>query len=312
MRPKLGIYLPIYGGWVRSAPLEETDVTYEYAKKVALRAESIGIDSLWVPDHLLNPIKGESAKSLEAWTTLTAIASVTEKIELFHTCLCQGFRYPGILAKMCSTIADISEGRFSLVLGAGWFKREFDAYGIPWHEHDDRVDRGREQIEIIKKFWSEPRFSYGGSFYQIVDGVMEPKPEENPAVWWAGESEKSRTLTADLTDGWLMRGANVQTVSERIIDMKSRLQERGRRSIQYAMPGLMFVDETDEKALGKLKALVQGDPTSLCESGFIGAPETIAAKVRRLGEAGLDYVIFQISPALELLELIDKEILPRL
>ena len=312
MRPKLGIYLPVYGGWVRGAPLEEADVTYEYAEKVALRAEEIGIDSVWVPDHLLNPIKGESEKSLEAWTTLAAIAGVTERIELFHTCLCQGFRYPGVLAKMCATIADISKGRFRFVLGAGWFEREFHAYGIPWHAHDDRVDRGREQIEIMKRFWSEARFSYSGRFYEILDGVMEPKPEKMPAVWWAGESERSRILTADLADGWLMRGADLQTVAERILDMRSRLRERGGRSIQYAMPGLMLADETDEKALGKLKALVRGDPASVQKSAFVGAPETIAAKVRRLGEAGLNYVIFQASPALELLEIIDREILPRL
>lgn len=312
MRPKLGIYLPVYGGWVRNAPLEETEVTHEYCKKVALRAEKIGIDSLWVPDHLLNPIKGESAKSLEAWTTLTAIASVTEKIELFHTCLCQGFRYPSVLAKMCASIAEISKGRFRFALGAGWFKREFDAYDIPWHEHDDRVDRGREQIEIIKKLWSEPRFSYRGRFYEIPDGVMEPKPEKMPEVWWAGESERSRTLTADLADGWLMRGADVQTVTDRIVDMRSRLRERGGKSIQYAMPGLMFADETDQKAFGKLKRLVSGDPASLQNSGFVGAPETIAAKIRRLHQAGLDYVILQVSPALELLETIEKEILPRL
>ena len=86
---------------------------------------------------------------------------------------------------------------------------------------------------------------------------MEPKPEKMPAVWWAGESERSRRLTADLADGWLMRGADVQTVTERIIDVKSRLQERGRKSIQYAMPGLVFVDETDEKALDKLKKTIE-------------------------------------------------------
>ena len=313
MKAKLGIYLPVYGGWVRNAPYEEGEVTYEYVEKVALKAEEIGIDSVWVPDHLLNPIKGEMARSLEAWTTLTAIAAATEKVELFHTCVCQAFRYPGVLAKMCATIADISKGRFRFVLGAGWFKREFDAHGIPWHEHDERVDRGREQIEIIRRFWTEPRFSYKGRFYEIVDGVMEPKPEKMPAVWWAGESERSRALIADLADGWLMRNADIQTVTQRIDDMKIRLQERGRKPIQYAMPSLVFADETDEKALGKLSALVGGDVeilNSVRKSGFVGCPETIVEKVKRLDESGLDYIIFQTSPAFELLKIIGEQILP--
>ena len=146
-------------------------------------------------------------KSLEAWTTLTALAAITRKVELFHTTLCQGFRYPAVLAKMCATLDDVSNGRFRFALGAGWFKREFQSYGVPWDEdHDTRIDRAREQIEIIKALWTQPTTNYKGRFYEIVNGVLEPKPlqKPHPPIWWGGQSEKSRQLVADLADGWLM------------------------------------------------------------------------------------------------------------
>jgi len=103
---KIGLYLPVYGGWFpsrKSAKVEADGVyfekedekppTYDCVRKVALEAEKIGIDSLWIPDHMLNPIKGENAPSLEAWTLATAIAEVTEKVIIAHTTLCEAFRY---------------------------------------------------------------------------------------------------------------------------------------------------------------------------------------------------------------------------
>jgi alkanesulfonate monooxygenase SsuD/methylene tetrahydromethanopterin reductase-like flavin-dependent oxidoreductase (luciferase family) len=69
------------------------------------------------------PIKGEQEKSLQAWTTLTALSVITKKVERLHTTLFQGFRYPAVLAKMCATLEDVSHGRFRFALRAGWFER---------------------------------------------------------------------------------------------------------------------------------------------------------------------------------------------
>jgi FMNH2-dependent dimethyl sulfone monooxygenase len=107
---------------------------------------------------MLNSIKGEREPSLEAWTTLTAIAAQTNRIELFHTTICQGFRYPAVLAKMAATLDDVSGGRFRFSIGSGWYQREFQAYGAPWYDHDTKIDIAREQVEIIKSLWTQPRF----------------------------------------------------------------------------------------------------------------------------------------------------------
>ena len=131
LKAKLGIYLPMFGGWIKGAPIEEPEISFKYVLKVALKVEELGIHPLWMSDHLLNPIKGEAVPCLETWTTLTGIATLTKKIKLFHGALCQYFRYPLVLAEMSSTLFEISKHRFKLCLGAGWYKREFEAFGIP-------------------------------------------------------------------------------------------------------------------------------------------------------------------------------------
>jgi FMNH2-dependent dimethyl sulfone monooxygenase len=115
---------------------------------------------------------------------------------------------------MCATLSDISNGRFRLSLGAGWFKREFEAYGVPWHDHDDRIDRAREQLEIIKGLWVKHVFNYKGKYYGIDNGILEPKPAKEIPVWWAGESEKSRELVADMADGWLIGNSTEEQLKE--------------------------------------------------------------------------------------------------
>ncbi len=200
-------------------------------------------------------------------------------------------------------------------LGAGWFKREFEAYGIPWHDHDDRIDRAREQVEIIERLWTKRVFSYKGKYYEIKDGVLEPKPKEEIPVWWAGESEKSRELTADLTDGWLMGNSTEEQIKEKIADMEKRLKRRGRSNIQYAVPGHIFVDDEDKKAQERVKNLLRGNAAALnrvLETGFVGSPETVAEKIEKITETGVNYIIFQAAPATDVLDILKEKILPLL
>ena len=82
---RLGLYLPVYGGWLRRAAEHEDPPTYDYVRRVALRAEEMGLHSLWIPDHLLNPIKGAAAPSLEAWTLAAAVAASTTNVVVAHT-----------------------------------------------------------------------------------------------------------------------------------------------------------------------------------------------------------------------------------
>ncbi len=314
MKTKLGIYIPVYGGWVRGVKENEELPSFRYAADSAKKAEEIGIHSIWVPDHMLNPIKGEHEPSLEAWTTLTALAAITKHVELFHTTICQGFRYPAVLAKMCSTLDDVSSGRFRLSIGSGWYMREFQAYGAPWHDHDTKIDVAREQIEIIKSLWTNPTTNYKGKFYEIIDGVLEPKPVQKPhiPIWWGGESKKSMELAADLADGWLISASTLEEAEEKIRRMRILLDERGRKNILYAIPGQIYLGESDDEARSQVKRVVGENENvykNILARGFVGSASTIAERVHRLSELGFNYTIFQPTPALETLSRMGKHLL---
>lgn len=319
---KVDIYLPVYGGWLPGrgsgkAKTSETyfgkekekDPTYDYVKRVSLKAEKIGIDSLWIPDHMLNPIKGEQTPSLEAWTLATAIAEVTQRVIIVHTTLCEAFRYPAVLAKQVTTLNEISGGRFWLSIGAGWFKREYEAFGLPFYKHDERVDRAKEAIQIIKKLWGEDNVTLHGKYYSITNGIIEPKPDPRPPIWYAGMSEASRNLVAEEADGWLMRGCSFEEAQENIADMRERLKKKGRSKIEFAIPALTFIRGTDKEAKNIVEQVTGGRKNTLdhtLDTGLVGSHETVAQKIKKLESIGINHVLLQLTPTLTELQNVKK------
>jgi len=299
---EFGVYLPVYGGWLRGAPVEEPEISCSYVIKVAQEAEALGFDSVWVPDHMLNPLKGEDEAALESWTVLTAVAATTKRIKLAHTTLCQAFRYPAVLAKMAATLDELSGGRFIFSIGAGWFRREFEAYGLPWYEHDERIEQAEEQIRLIKLLWTQDRVDFEGKYYKIVGGIVKPKPVQKPRppIWYGGESERSRQLVAREADVWLMRGGSPEETARKISDMQARLQGR---AIEYALPAMVFIGESEAQAEEKLRRRAQGaDPAVLdrtLRTGMIGTARRLKQYIQEFERIGVKYLLLQFSHTLE-------------
>lgn len=103
--------------------------------RIAKEAEHLGYDSVWVSDHFISP--SGRPYGLEAWTVLSAIASSTKKIRLGTYVLCNQFRHSSLLAKMASTLDNISKGRLDLGIGAGWLRDEHVAFGFGWDKHSE-------------------------------------------------------------------------------------------------------------------------------------------------------------------------------
>jgi FMNH2-dependent dimethyl sulfone monooxygenase len=310
MALKIGIYLPIYGGWYPNQVQEEEKLpSFEYVKQVAQEAERIGIDSLWIPDHLLNPIKGEDAPSLEAWTLATAVLEATEKVYVAHTTLCEAFRYPAVLAKSAATLNEISESRLWLSLGAGWYKREFESYGLSFMDHKERIARAKETLQIIKKMWEEESVNYKGKYYSVTKGTLEPKPDPLPFIWYAGMTDESQELAAEEADGWLMKSSNLEEAQEHIIDMQKRLKKYNRDNIELAIPALTFVRETDEEAKKHVEYLL-GDEKEILfdtlDTGLVGSYESAAEKIAQLEDMGIEHIILKLTPILRELQNVKK------
>src|SRR3954447_10537840 len=147
---------------------------------LARQAEAVGFDSIWLGDHLLYDLPDGSTRGpYEAWTTLAAIAAVTDRVEIGPLVASTSFHAPPMLAKQAATVDAISQGRLIVGLGAGWNRREFDAFGFPY---DKRVSRFEEALTIITDLLREGRTTFHGEFYEVDDCVLDPRPEQSPPI----------------------------------------------------------------------------------------------------------------------------------
>jgi alkanesulfonate monooxygenase SsuD/methylene tetrahydromethanopterin reductase-like flavin-dependent oxidoreductase (luciferase family) len=160
---KIGIQLPEV----------EREVTWPELWAMTRLIEDSGLDSVWVGDHLLYEQDGEWVGPWEAWTTLSALAAVTDRIELGPLVAATPFHAPAMLAKKAATLDEISGGRFILGLGAGWNATEFAAFGFPY---DNRVSRFAEAFTIIRTLLSEGEIDFHGEYYDVSDCKIVPRP----------------------------------------------------------------------------------------------------------------------------------------
>ena len=143
-------------------------------------ADDLGIDSAFVFDHFI-PIRSDpSGPCLEGWTLLSALLAKTERIHGGILVTGNTYRHPAVLAKMASTVDQVSGGRLVLGMGAGWFELEHRAYGIPFHTPGGRARRLAESVEIVKRLFTEPRVSFAGKYYRLEDAPFEPKGVQRP------------------------------------------------------------------------------------------------------------------------------------
>jgi alkanesulfonate monooxygenase SsuD/methylene tetrahydromethanopterin reductase-like flavin-dependent oxidoreductase (luciferase family) len=149
--------------------------TWPQVRAFGEHAEAVGLDSLWVCDHLLSGPSDDSADGIhEGWTIMAALAATTRRVELGQLVMCTSFRHPALLAKMATTADTVSGGRLILGLGAGWYDPEYQAFGYPT---DHRVGRFEEAIRIIGPLLRGERVTLAGSYYQVRDAVLRLPPD---------------------------------------------------------------------------------------------------------------------------------------
>ncbi|HET6550910.1 MAG TPA: LLM class flavin-dependent oxidoreductase, partial [Solirubrobacter sp.] len=163
-------------------PEVERDVRWPEYLAMARAAEEVGFDSIWLGDHLLydDPERGP----WEAWTLLAALAAATERVTLGPLVACLGFHPPGLIAKMAATVDEVSGGRFVLGVGAGWNRREFDAFGLPY---DRRVARFEEAFAIVRALLAGERVTLAGQFHTADDAILLP-PLRRPVPLMIGSN----------------------------------------------------------------------------------------------------------------------------
>jgi alkanesulfonate monooxygenase SsuD/methylene tetrahydromethanopterin reductase-like flavin-dependent oxidoreductase (luciferase family) len=140
---------------------------------MARRADEVGFDSIWIPDHLTHKFEGIPEYGIwECWSLMCGLAAVTSRVEIGSWVLCVSFRNPALIAKMADTLEEISAGRLRLALGAGWHKPEYDAFGFPF---DHRIGRFEEALTIIHGLLRDGRIDFQGRFSEARDCELRPR-----------------------------------------------------------------------------------------------------------------------------------------
>ena len=169
---------------------------------MAVAAEEVGFDSVWVGDHLIydTPETGRRGP-WEAWTQLAALAQATTRVELGPLVAATAFHAPAMLAKKAVTVDEISGGRLILGLGAGWNENEFAAFGFPY---ESRVSRFEEAFQLIRRLVAGERVTHHGKYYDVVDSeILPPGPRKGgPPLLIGSIGPRMLSITLPYVAAW--------------------------------------------------------------------------------------------------------------
>ncbi|MGH2758449.1 MAG: TIGR03619 family F420-dependent LLM class oxidoreductase [Actinomycetota bacterium] len=198
----VGVALPHYGS-------PGHDPALDRVVEIARECERLGFDSVWMSDHIVFDLSkyGGSADpvgSLEPMSTLSVLATQTDRVRLGTMVLCNEFRHPVQLAKEAATVDVASGGRLELGLGAGWYEPEFARSGIPFPRPGVRLERLGESVDILKGLFEGGPLSYAGDHYRLEEAIARPLPVQRPrpTIWVGGKGDRALRVVAGVADGW--------------------------------------------------------------------------------------------------------------
>jgi alkanesulfonate monooxygenase SsuD/methylene tetrahydromethanopterin reductase-like flavin-dependent oxidoreductase (luciferase family) len=281
---KIGLELPVAERRARNDIPGWADI-----RAMALRAEELSFDSIWVEDHLLLRPEGQEPQGLwECWSVVAALAAVTNRVEIGTYVACTAFRNPALLAKMADTVDEISGGRLILGLGAGWNETDFTAFGFPF---DHIVSRFEEALTIIRTLLREGRIDHAGTYYTARDCELRPRGPRpaGPPILVGANGPRMLDITARLADAW--NGASNSAAA--YAPLRERVDAAciaaGRDPASLARTAAVLVDFTHG----------QGIPSSFNPSRLpplSGSPEQIASTLHDLAAAGVSYAQITTIP----------------
>ncbi|MCJ2120542.1 pyrimidine utilization protein A [Methylobacterium sp. J-001] len=277
----VGVFIPIgNNGWLLSENAPQYRPSFELNKQITLKAEGYGLD------FALSMIKlrGFGGKTefwdhnLESFTLMAGLAAVTTRIKLFATAatLCMP---PAIVARMAATIDSISDGRFGLNLVTGWQKPEYDQMGLwPGKAYfSKRYDYLAEYAQILRELWETGASDLKGTFFQMNDCRLSPRPQAAMKIICAGQSGAGLDFTARYADYnfCLGKGLNTPTAFAPVVERLAEASAKtGRQVTAYAL-FMIIADETDAAALATWAHYKAGaDTEAIAWLGIQGAADT--------------------------------------
>jgi probable F420-dependent oxidoreductase len=268
-------------------PEVEREVRWPEFASMALAAEEQGFDSVWVGDHYLYRDDGRPERGpWEAWTLLAGVAAVTERVRLGPLVACAGFHAPAVLAKAAATVDEISGGRLTFGIGAGWNQVEFEAFGLPF---DHRASRFEEAIGVIHGLLAGERVTLHGRWVDLDDAVLLPPPARRPPIMVG--SKGPRVLAAalpyvDVWNAWFDDYANSPEgfgTLNGLIDDACRGAGRDPGAVERSACVYVVLDPAGASRPPDVPPVQ-------------GTPEAVAQTLRAFAAAGADEAILVVEP----------------
>lgn len=259
-------------------------------REIAAHCEQTGWDCVYFADHFMPNGPGPAALDgdmLECWSVIAALAAAVPRIQLAPLVTSVTYRHPAVLAKIASAVDQISHGRLTLGVGAGWQENEHVAYGIALGTVRERMDRFEEAIQILRSMLSQPRTTFSGRYYQLLDAPCQPAPAQDrlPLLIGGGGERRTLPLAARYADQW-----NTWTTPEQLAHKVSVLtahcEQIGRDpgEIHVSTQALLYLS-TDRKWLDEKRHMSPGQPV------IVGTPGEVADIIARYRDAGADEII---------------------
>jgi alkanesulfonate monooxygenase SsuD/methylene tetrahydromethanopterin reductase-like flavin-dependent oxidoreductase (luciferase family) len=283
----------------------QEDVSWPEWLALAGACERSGISTLFRSDHYLSVVGRRERGSLDAWGTVSALAATTSTLRLGTLVSPVTFRHPSVLAKAAVTADHVSGGgRIELGIGAGWLEDEHARYGFPFPPTGERLEMLEEQIEIVRRQWTETGLEFRGRHYTLEGLDALPKPLRPPNLIVGGRARRrSVALAVRWADEYNLVMMDADEAGERHAAIARACEQAGRDPLTVSlMTGSMVgADDTDLANRARRLAELRGEDASdtgayladLPEHWIVGTADQARERLAQLERAGIERVMLQ-------------------
>jgi len=276
-------------------PEVERVVPWPELRDMALAAEDVGFDSIWLGDHLLYRRPEGGVGPWEAWTTLAGLAEATSRVEIGPLVACTSFHSPAMLAKMAATVDEISGGRLVLGLGAGWNEGDYSAFGFAY---DHRASRFEEAFTIIRTLLRDGYIDFAGEFYEARECTLSPRGAverhpKGPPLMIGSHGERLLRATVPYVDAWNAWHDWFGNVPEGLAPFTAQLDQACRAAGRDPAE----VERSATVLLGLTGGVGRRTEHARPTPPLRGAPGQVAGVLRRYAsEAGIGHLQLVLDP----------------
>lgn len=284
---------------------------------VAVHCEQAGWDGVYFADHFMpngpgpEPLDGNV---MECWSVIAALAATVPRIRLAPLVTSVTYRHPTVLANIAASVDQISQGRLTLGIGAGWQENEHAAYGLALGTIRERMDRFEEAVQILHGMLGQPRTTFAGQYFQLRDAPNQPAPVQDrlPLLIGGGGERRTLRIAAQYADHW-NSWTTPEVLAHKVSVLREHCEQVGRDpdQIHVSTQAVLYLS-TDEAWLREKRQAEAGQPV------IAGTPAEVAEILGRYREAGADEFILPARPlgsvelTKETCDLFVAEVLPAL